>query len=124
MAENGVNCDTTARKLLADAKRVGIILSANGGRLAFDAPAGAMTPDLRARLVACKAELLAVLAGEYVRAAAALIARMVDESARDDLAYRFDERAAIVEFESGKSRGGAERQAYIELTRAVEGGYL
>jgi hypothetical protein len=40
----------TARKLLADAKRVGIILSANGGRLAFDAPAGAMTPDLRARL--------------------------------------------------------------------------
>ncbi len=82
-----------------------------------------MTPDLRARLVACKAELLAVLAGEYVRAAA-LIARVVDESARDDLAYRFDERAAIVEFESGKSRGEAERQAYIELTRVVEGGYL
>ena len=41
------------------------------------APAGELWEArhlLRARLVACRAELLAVLAGEYVRAAAALIA--------------------------------------------------
>ena len=36
----------TARKLLANLRRAGVVLTSNGDRLAFDAPAGA-TPERR-----------------------------------------------------------------------------
>ncbi len=50
-----------AAELLADLRRAGVNLSAKGERLAFDAPAGVVTPELRATLQARKAELLAAV---------------------------------------------------------------
>lgn len=49
----------TARQLLSDLRRAGVVLSVNGDRLAFDAPVGAMTPDRLAMLRACKAKMMA-----------------------------------------------------------------
>ena len=109
----------TARTLLADLRRAGVLLTAKGDRLAFDAPAGVMTADVRAALTTHKPEILAVLRGDYAGAAAALLASL-PEPDRQDLGYHFDERAGIGEFDGGMSRGDAERQAYIELGRAVE----
>jgi hypothetical protein len=106
--------------LLADLRRVGVALSIKGDRLAFDAPAGTMTPELRALMVTCKPELLAVLAGDYLIAAATLVKRVLDPDKREALINQFDERAAILELDGNTSRGDAERQAYIAMARAVE----
>lgn len=112
----------TGRKLLADLRRAGVLLSAKREGLTFDAPAGAMTPQLRAAVKAHKPELLAVLAGDYLGAAFALLLTLPDPAQREALAERFDERAGIHQYDGNLSRGEAERQAYIELARAVEGG--
>jgi hypothetical protein len=52
--------------LLADLRRAGVLLTADGDRLSFDAPIGVMTLALLAMLKARKAELLAVLKGDYL----------------------------------------------------------
>ena len=52
-----------APELLAELNGRGVRLTSHGDRLAYDAPAGVMTPDLAERVKACKAELLAILAG-------------------------------------------------------------
>ena len=88
-----------ARKLLADLRRAGVILSANGDRLAFDAPAGVVTLAVRAMLKARKAELLAVLSGDYLRAGMALVLYEPDSEQREALVYLFDERAGIAEYD-------------------------
>lgn len=54
----------TAPALLRLLTAHGVRLAAHGGRLTFDAPAGAMTPELLGLLKAHKAELLTILAGE------------------------------------------------------------
>ena len=59
----------TALQLLANLRTRGVVLSARGDRLAFDAPAGVMTPDLRAVLASRKRELLAMLASVWHSAA-------------------------------------------------------
>lgn len=51
----------TALALLADLQKRDVVLAADGEALEVDAPCGALTPDLRAALVAHKAELLALL---------------------------------------------------------------
>jgi len=51
----------TALDLLAMLDRAGVVLSAKGDRLAYDAPSGVMTADLVATVKAHKAELLALL---------------------------------------------------------------
>lgn len=51
----------TVDKLLTDLSRREIILSVDGNRLLFDAPAGALTPELRAAITARRAELIARL---------------------------------------------------------------
>ncbi len=112
----------TLSKLLADLKRAGVVLSIDGGRLLFDAPAGAMTPDLLAAVKARKPELLAVLTGDYLGAAFALLVTIPDPQRREALAEAFDERAGICQHGGGMSRGEAERQAYIEVARLVEVG--
>lgn len=114
----------TGRKMLTDLRRAGVLLSANGDRLTFDAPAGAMTPDLRAMLKAGKAELLAVLAGDYLAAALALVLRETDADRREALADRFDEREAIAVIDGDLTEPEAQRSAYIDLCRAMEGGCL
>ena len=52
----------TAHDLLADLTARGVQLTAQGGRLHVDAPAGVLTEELRAALVSRKADLLALLA--------------------------------------------------------------
>src|SRR5207253_6081793 len=52
----------TPTSLLSACAGRGIVLFVDGGRLRFRAPAGAMTPELRAAVVAHKAALLAHLA--------------------------------------------------------------
>ncbi|MHB8763134.1 MAG: TubC N-terminal docking domain-related protein [Deferrisomatales bacterium] len=52
----------TALALLRDIEAQGIRLEAQGDRLRVDAPAGALTPELRAALAEHKPELLRVLA--------------------------------------------------------------
>lgn len=49
--------------MLTDLKARGIDLQAHGDRLRYR-PRSAMTPELRDRLRACKADLLAILAGK------------------------------------------------------------
>jgi len=53
----------SAAELLAELTARGVRLTACGDRLAYDAPAGVMTAELRDRVKACKPELLAMLAG-------------------------------------------------------------
>ena len=60
----------SAADTLAAARALGVVLSAAGGELRYVAPAGALSPELRAALVEHKAELLAALAGEADAAAA------------------------------------------------------
>ena len=52
----------TTLDLLTHLRARGVLLTANGDHLAFDAPVGTMTPELIARLAAHKNELLAALA--------------------------------------------------------------
>ena len=114
----------SAITLLADLRRSGVILIANGDRLGFDAPAGAMTPAVRAILRARKPELLAVLRGDYVNAAvAALVSSAPDAERRAELTYLFDERAGICQYDGGMNRGEAERVAYRDLARSVSGSH-
>jgi hypothetical protein len=51
----------TAAKLLADLRRVGVVLSVKGERLTFDAPAGALTADLKDAMRRHKPELIGLL---------------------------------------------------------------
>src|SRR5262249_8622406 len=53
-----------AADLLLICRRRGITLTADGGTLRFRAPEGVLTPELRADLVRCKAELLVLLPAE------------------------------------------------------------
>lgn len=75
--------------LLAECDAHGISLAADGGALTIDAPQDALTPDLLDRLRAHKADVL-------------------------DAIERFEERAAIMEFDAGLSRHEAERRARNE----------
>lgn len=113
-------CTPRAAKLLAELRRDDITLAPKGDRLAFDAPAGTMTPAVQTMLRARKPELLAVLRGDYLNAAAALLLGVPDPEQRAELACQLDERAGICEYEGGMSRGEAEHIAYRELARAVE----
>jgi len=76
----------SAAELLLDLARRGIRLEAHGERLRYF-PRSAVTPDLLDRLKAHKGELLASI-------------------------ERFEERAAIMEFDGGLSRPEAERLAW------------
>jgi hypothetical protein len=67
-----------------------------------------------------KAELPAVLSGDYLRAALALVLSIADPDQRTELAYLFDERAGICQFAGNMSRGEAERMAYRELAETVD----
>jgi hypothetical protein len=108
----------TARALFHSCRRAGIKLVADGDGIRFDAPADAVVPVKELR--ACKAEILAVLKGDYLTAALALLLRVPDHEQRADLAERFDERAGICEYDGNMSRTEAERQAYIALARVLE----
>jgi len=104
----------TGATLYRQCRKAGIVLAVDGDGIDIDAPDGVTIPtdDLRR----CKAELLALLNGDYLYAAKALLEREVTDPGRqDDLAYQFDERVAICELEGGLDRGEAEKIAYLEL---------
>ena len=52
-----------AHALLRELRSRGAVVTAEGGRLRVDAPTGVVTEALRGELAACKADLVAVLAG-------------------------------------------------------------
>lgn len=113
----------TARALLHHCREAGITLAGDADGITFDAPPGVAVPvdDIRQ----AKPELRAVLNGDYLNAALAMLLNEPDPDRREALAEAFDERAGICQYDGNMSRGEAERQAYIELARAVvamEGG--
>ena len=75
-----------ARSVFADLRARGVSLRAVGDRLLYR-PTAAVSAELRERIVANKPDLLALL-------------------------ERFEERAAIIEFDGGFSREEAERRAW------------
>jgi hypothetical protein len=75
------------RELLQRVQAAGISLTVDGARLRYRAPAGAITPELRADLQELKPTLL----------------------------YEYHERAAIMEFDGGLARPEAERLAAEEV---------
>jgi hypothetical protein len=99
-------------------KTADVMLAVDADGLTFDAPVGALTADLRAKLEARKPELIAALRGDYKAAAFARLPA-IDPEQREPLAEAFDERAAICEIDGGLSRGEAYRVAFIELDRAA-----
>jgi hypothetical protein len=108
----------TARQLFHRCRRAGIALAAEGEQVVCRAAAGVKIPVEDIRQI--KAELLAVLRGDYFEAARELVTRIADPQEREALAEAFDERAGICQFDGNMSRGEADRAAYIELARAVE----
>jgi len=54
----------SAAALLAELRADGVILAANGDKLAIEAARGILTPELMARMRAAKPELMAILAGD------------------------------------------------------------
>lgn len=78
-----------AQDLIADLRARGVTLSVAGDRLHYR-PVAAATPDLRARMVTMKEELIV-------------------------LVERFEERAAIIEFDAGHPRAEAEERAWASI---------
>jgi hypothetical protein len=78
----------TAVELLAECQARDIQVSVQGASLAYDAPAGALTPEVIEAMRQHKAALLALL-------------------------ERWEERAAILEYDAGLPRDDAEWQAYL-----------
>jgi hypothetical protein len=81
------------REILQAAHEAGIVLTVDGDRLRFRAPAGALTPELRAAL----------------------------EELKPDLLYEYHERAGILEYDARLPRAEAESRA-AELVLAGRGG--
>lgn len=100
-------------ELLVELRRRGVVLTAECERLWFDAPAGAMTADMRQALAASKPAILALLA--LPEELVVLMARAADDEARADLMYRWHERAGIVEHDGGMDRPEAEWTALALL---------
>lgn len=112
----------TGRRLWHALRRAGVVVSVNGDRLGFDAPAGAMTAELRVQMKAHKCELMAVVRGDYLMAAMARLASEPDATRREALTEWFHERAGMCEYDGAMDRDEAERAAYILMCRAMESG--
>jgi hypothetical protein len=108
---------TTARALYCQCRAAGIALAASGGGLVVSAPAGVVLP--LAELAAAKAEMLAVLAGDYLAAGFALAQRIADPARRIELAEQFDLRA-LSHRANGADWPNALRGAYCSMARSLE----
>jgi hypothetical protein len=89
----------------------GVVLTARGGKLMVDAPAGVLTEQDRAFLTRYKADLLALLAGPSSPAELA-----------PEWHLLWDERAAILEYDGGLPRERAEALALAELVHHLDVG--
>jgi hypothetical protein len=108
---------TTAKRIYRQCRAAGISLAASGGALIVSAPAGVVLPLVE--LAAAKAELVAVLAGDYLGASFELLKRLPDPAQRMALAEEFDRR--VQDHHGGDGDWGlAVKRAYIDLARTVE----
>jgi len=109
----------TGGALYRDCRKAGIDLAIDGDSITFDAPFDVAVPVDELRRI--KPELLALLQGDYLHAAHALLIRLADPALQDDLACRFDERVSIC-VADGIDWGEAEKTAYREIAKRVDGG--
>lgn len=92
-----------ARSLLAELRDARVSIAADGGDLIVRAPRGAITPAVRARLIAAKPELLAALRAERTN---------------DDAAYAVRELASTRAYVAAMARANGFDEATI--ARALE----
>ena len=110
-------------ELLAECDRLGVVLSLDGDRLTVDAPRHVLASPFVDDLRGSKAEVVALLKARYpgdVPEADGSILGDADmraflASLGGDLAERWDERAAIAEFDGGLTRAEADRVALAGL---------
>ncbi len=96
----------SARALLLDLTRQGVVLEVRGGRLVVEGPSQPLTDTCVERLRALKGELIRILD--------------LSGTARwdaDDYQAFFDERAGVLEFEAGLACVEAERRAFSEIAQ-------
>lgn len=108
----------TALRLFRHCRKVGISIAADGAFIAIEAPKDVVIPVDAIQIV--KAELLALLRGEYLRAALELALRHNDLEQREALVEWYDERAGICEYQGNLPREEAEQAAYVQLAQLVE----
>ena len=94
----------SAAEVLIELVEAEVVLWLDGDRLRFRAPEGAVTGELRERVATCRAALVAL-----VKAGAVLPATRSDWP--EEVAFDFEERAGICEFEGELPRDQAEREA-------------
>ncbi|MCC7409241.1 MAG: hypothetical protein IT442_14340 [Phycisphaeraceae bacterium] len=111
----------TAYALLNDLRQRGVVLTAKDDRLAYDAPRGVLTADLRALLVGLKPALLAILRGDptpRVRAGRAMrrARRTGDNVLAVALRDAWEERLAVCKVDGGLT----EEQAQLVAAKEIE----
>lgn len=118
----------TVAALIEELTRLGVTLTPEGDRLRYRAPAGAITPELKQRIVEQKLEIIAVLNHEDYgagRPSPENATKPVEERCSEalellgELTDLYNQRAAVLEYEAGFPRDEAERLAMIE-TKATE----
>jgi hypothetical protein len=98
-----------ALDLLLDLETRGVALTSHGGKLIVDAPTGTLTAGDRDLLYRLKPNLLAILETS-----------LTPDDLPPDWHERWEERAAIMEFDGGLPRKQAEAQALADVLRSME----
>jgi hypothetical protein len=109
----------TALALIEELKQRGICLQRRQDRLRVEGPSRLLTGALRGVLMRCKLELLAVVDGDWIEALNVLMTDHCQNEQVADLRVRFEERAAIAEYDGNLPRSEAERIAYIEIAAII-----
>lgn len=119
--------NASAATLLAELLHRGVELEVSGDRLRYR-PTHVVDAALRRSLVEHRRSLLSLVcymsvaplpAGTWGRCASALLARVSHDGERAALRERFEERAAICQFDGKLSVDEAERMAFMQLCRTV-----
>ena len=100
-----------ASALLEDLRRRDVTLEADGGRLHVDAPAGAITDELREALVENKGCLLELLSWER---------RKLEKASRGELAIRWSEYPAWIKLHDPTTGEWHEVRASESLPGVIE----
>jgi hypothetical protein len=100
--------------LLLELSRRNIRLETGGGRLHVDAPAGALTPELRAALTREKPDLLAALQ------APRKVAFQTWETVLSDIAHRWDAHAREARSRGEEPRWLADESLTLEIREAIK----
>src|SRR5689334_10174389 len=103
----------TSFELLAQLRRLDVVLWAEGDQLCYDAPEGALTPDLLAQLAAHKADILALLhtAHEAVYELSEPIQPAAYDSDLGDSNLSHPPTHSTYSTSSGQASSGADRDA-------------